>query len=173
MHVKHPFSKSQTAQYRSLQLSSFSFSFFFMDSLTVLRSFHDYERRVFERLLNDGKDPYVAKKIVAFWLWMETICHRYILIKIWAHSKEYLRVVAREAEACLACVENSAATPPPENSLPITSKLSDQQVPVELLFFHQNREAAKRGIDHFLNGVCGVVFEDIIEQRAGRNADGR
>ncbi|KAJ8633748.1 hypothetical protein MRB53_027084 [Persea americana] len=142
-----------------------------MDPLPVLRAFHEIERRVFLRLLNLGSDPYVAKKIIAFWLWMECICHSQLVLRIRELSNKDLRVVSREAEGALACVENSAERPPLGNGLSITSELLN--LPVVMRFFHVHQETAKREISFFLDGVCSVVFEDIIEKRATRNAAGR
>lgn len=142
-----------------------------MDPLPVLRAFHEIERRVFLRLLNLGSDPYVAKKIIAFWLWMECICHSQLVLRIRELSNKDLRVVSREAEGALACVENSAERPPLGNGLSITSELLN--LPVVMRFFHVHQETAMREISFFLDGVCSVVFEDIIEKRATRNAAGR
>ncbi|KAL6001751.1 hypothetical protein ACLOJK_041729 [Asimina triloba] len=135
-----------------------------MGTLVALRAFHAGERRLFERLLNLGEDPFLSKKIMAFWLWLESVGYHDLLQRIQSHSDRFLLLIAAEAETCLSCLESSTGTG--STTIPITASLTEQPlISLSLGHLERHREVARSGISHIFNGVCALVFDDIIIHR--------
>ncbi|XP_006856969.2 uncharacterized protein LOC18446805 [Amborella trichopoda] len=68
-----------------------------------LRVFHHIDRELYGRLVIDiGFEKPESKEIMAFWLWLETVGHPNVIDRITAVSNNAVRMIAEEAQACLA-----------------------------------------------------------------------
>ncbi|ERN18437.1 hypothetical protein AMTR_s01092p00008390 [Amborella trichopoda] len=123
-----------------------------------LRVFHHIDRELYGRLVIDiGFEKPESKEIMAFWLWLETVGHPNVIDRITAVSNNAVRMIAEEAQACLAYFR-SGMDPNvlrDSNHFPITAGLLDRSIS-----FRDFTESMSSGILEVLNEVSEKIFDD-------------
>ncbi|XP_068664875.1 uncharacterized protein [Aristolochia californica] len=144
-----------------------------MASVVDLMLFHKMERDLYKRLISmEGMGAEMAKAVIALWLWMESIGHHDLVRRIFElalKDEQYLRSVVNEGEACVNALTTRQGQPvsASHDDIPITANLLNE--PINLRFFHYNRDVALQGVTHFLQRICNVIFhDDAIKYSTGR-----
>ncbi|CAK9146209.1 unnamed protein product [Ilex paraguariensis] len=160
------------SQNTTLALSLHISTHFLMDTVQALIRLHERERNLFLRMREMGLGVEVAKKIIAFWLWLESEGLNGLMKMISFHDDKVLALVCLEAEVALASIQADAAVPSTSTvRLPLTLHLAHHNsFPLEDTFSY--RERASSAISHLFNGVCGMIFEDLLRERKGKAKEG-
>ncbi|KAA8515877.1 hypothetical protein F0562_019056 [Nyssa sinensis] len=143
-----------------------------MDTIEALIALHQAERQVFRRMVDMGVDAKKARNIMAFWMWLESEGGiKELVKKISSHNDKVLGLVGLEAEVALASIQADAATPNASTiRVPVTLNLANGLDSFSLKNVLQDREKVSHGVSHIFDGVCGMIFEDILEERSKGNA---
>ncbi|XP_059654264.1 uncharacterized protein LOC132300980 [Cornus florida] len=139
-----------------------------MNTFDALIALHEAERRIFGRLIDMGADTKMTKKIMALLMWLESEGGLKGLVKkISSQTDKVMAVVGAEAETALGFLEANALSPGASSiSMPVTLDLA-KPVPdsFSLIDLFEDKERASNGISHLVNGVCEMIFRDILEDR--------
>ncbi|XP_077234345.1 uncharacterized protein LOC143876526 [Tasmannia lanceolata] len=140
-----------------------------MASVIDLLLFHHMEINLFNRFVGDmGIDGVLAKQIIALWLWLESIGHNDLIRHIYAHADKVLAsTVIGEAQACLECLKPDAIQPIDLNDIPVMAGLIKE--PINLRFFHYNRDVAISGITKVMRSICNIIFDNNMMRIAARD----
>ncbi|WOL15959.1 hypothetical protein Cni_G24741 [Canna indica] len=130
-------------------------------SVRDILAFHKIDRAMYDKLVAHGTAPEVARNIVALFMWLELIGIN-VVNHIVAHPDPYILLrLAAEAQTILDCICRES---PPRTgaesglAIPLTASLVAE--PLDLRFFHCNRDVAVRGVAETLEGVGAVIFHD-------------
>ncbi|XP_042426232.1 uncharacterized protein LOC122014115 [Zingiber officinale] len=132
-----------------------------INSIFNVFQFHKVDRNIYDKLIDHGTEPGVARNVVALFIWLDTIgldVLSYLDVHA-SNSFAFFRLVA-EAESVLDCLRCDA--PPRDSTLaiPVIASLSDQ--PIDLGFFYFNRHDAAKRIAGVLDGAGRVFFDDTL-----------
>ncbi|KAJ9188911.1 hypothetical protein P3X46_000263 [Hevea brasiliensis] len=125
--------------------------------------FHSIDRGVYARLVIElGLDSNQAKKIVAFWYWLEREGYNDFIKNMLPLPNLLLKAFAMEAMTCLDCL-NKEWSPKGfvdfDRNIPLMRCLVSQDFSLGEVY--ANRERAVLRIERFLKDTCGV-FADIF-----------
>lgn len=121
--------------------------------------FHNAERKLYRLLvekLGIGADS--ARAAIALWLWMESIGYNDLTSRIFSLDDHLLQAAMGEAQACASVLQPNSPRPTSNSDLPITASLVNE--PLNLRFFHHNKDVVARAVAHFLHKIYGVTLND-------------
>ncbi|KAL2492429.1 Uncharacterized protein Adt_28057 [Abeliophyllum distichum] len=142
-----------------------------MESQYVFVQFYDTEKNLFKRMAKMGVDAELLKKIVSFWLWLESHGVKEILKKIGFQDDKIVALVSLEAETALTALENHNLPVLHSSSkicLHVTSNVVSNGSLNHLEEILEDKNKAWNGISQLLNGVFRNIFDS--EQRGRRTA---
>ncbi|XP_054788995.1 uncharacterized protein LOC129294606 [Prosopis cineraria] len=133
--------------------------------------FHKVDREVFCcLLLKLSLEPSQCLLIMSLWLWLENVGYPNVVPQLVGLSSPLLNAVAKEAQACLKCLEEDNPRIPKGGGLPLTSTLIEKDISLQL--FHLKRFTAIAGIKSVLNNVSVRIFSDILHNVLSINNNG-
>ncbi|XP_028799175.1 uncharacterized protein LOC114754558 [Neltuma alba] len=97
---------------------------------------------------------------MSLWLWLENAGYPNVVPQLVRLSNPLLNAMAKEAQACLQCLEDDSPRIPRGGGLPLTSTLLEKEITLQL--FHLKRFTAIAGIKSVLNNVSVRIFSDIL-----------
>ncbi|RVW81351.1 hypothetical protein CK203_038070 [Vitis vinifera] len=139
-----------------------------MDAVQAIVALHHLERIVFRRILDMGTDVQLSKRIVSFWLWLEAEGYEDIVKRLCCHDDELLAHACAEAKVALASLNSDSLQSGSLGVIPITARLSGCRS--SLFNISKNKDSVSKDISGLCNGVCSVIFKDILEEK-GLKAD--
>ena len=142
--------------------------FISMDAVQAIVALHHLERIVFRRILDMGTDVQLSKRIVSFWLWLEAEGYEDIVKRLCCHDDELLAHACAEAKVALASLNSDSLQSGSLGVIPITARLSGCRS--SLFNISKNKDSVSKDISGLCNGVCSVIFKDILEEK-GLKAD--
>ncbi|CAK7347805.1 unnamed protein product [Dovyalis caffra] len=126
---------------------------------------------LFVRMVHLGIKVEVTMTVMAFWMWLETQGFQEIIRKISLQDDNFLTQLLKEAEDILSFLKQLSTTPISSDLIRFTPKLA-QQYFLSLNAILADKEKALEGITEIYNGVCCVVFKDILERMGKEIAEG-
>ncbi|KAB1225258.1 hypothetical protein CJ030_MR1G017652 [Morella rubra] len=113
-------------------------------------------------MVDIGVGPEDSMKVMAFWMWLEAQGFRELVSKISSNNDKFLKFVADEAEAVLATLDPESTAVFSRNLCPITSVFFS---PFSIHYIFRDKESVSKGVADIRNGVCCVIFKDVLEER--------
>ncbi|XP_026442813.1 uncharacterized protein LOC113342496 [Papaver somniferum] len=140
-----------------------------------IKSFHAIDRGLYKRLVIDlGQDMILSMKAISFWMWLEEVGFpNNIVSRLLKIGDTELSLIFGEAVGCLKCIESSTlpfSSPTANNviEIPLTKALVSP-MGINVTRVYQNRDSARIRINHTVNQVFSVAFDDIIQQAVRNN----
>ncbi|XP_022870311.1 uncharacterized protein LOC111389617 [Olea europaea var. sylvestris] len=117
-----------------------------------------------------GVDAELLKKIVAFWLWLESQGVKEILKKVGFQDDKTVALISLEAEIALTALENHNLQDPSSSNicLHVTSNVVSNGSIVPLEEILEDKNKAWSGISQLLNGVCRNICFSVLEEQPER-----
>ncbi|KAJ4957110.1 hypothetical protein NE237_013893 [Protea cynaroides] len=138
-----------------------------MDSFGSLLATYNTERQIFRRMLAIGMEGEICNRVVGFWLCLEWFGHIHTIQNISKIGSMVLALVAAEAQAALAFIESEDIIPSNSN-FPLTSSIAYHQFTAD--HFYENRHVFRERLSHVLDGICNLIFRDILDNSRGEGS---
>ncbi|OVA08784.1 hypothetical protein BVC80_4511g1 [Macleaya cordata] len=125
-----------------------------------LLRFHIVDRHLFIRLVRFmGKDAALTKMVIALWLLLEELGYKDLIRTIFSKDNSTLDAIFQEATSCLNCMDpNTGVQPTDFNDTPLLYLLLNE--PINRRYFYYNRDFLLNGLNHILNSICSVIFDE-------------
>ncbi|KAL7203857.1 hypothetical protein ACSBR2_017002 [Camellia fascicularis] len=139
-----------------------------MDTVRAFLDEYAPERSVFFRMIDLEMEVDKARRIMAHWMYLESLGCKDFLKNLSSHDDDFILLLCGEAESALATLEPDSVTPISSTS-PRTFQLANLSSSIYEIV--EDKERVSRGVSYFYEGVCSVIFEDILEERGLRGGN--
>ncbi|XP_009337233.2 uncharacterized protein LOC103929732 [Pyrus x bretschneideri] len=133
------------------------------------KQFHNVDRSLYTILvLKLFRDPLESMQVLALWLWLERDGFKNVVKKMLSLPYILINELADEAVTCLGLINGTHFSLSSEQTdIPLMQSFLEKEISVQ--FFHENRDAAARGVTKAVNEVCLPAFDDIMQKTMERN----
>ncbi|KAM1587417.1 hypothetical protein ACFX1X_026908 [Malus domestica] len=133
------------------------------------KQFHNVDRSLYTILvLKLFRDPLESMQVLALWLWLERDGFKNVVKRMLSLPYILINELADEAVTCLGLINGTHFSLSSEQTdIPLMQSFLEKEISVQ--FFHENRDAAARGVTKAVNEVCLPAFDDIMQKTIERN----
>ncbi|KAF5198832.1 hypothetical protein FRX31_011580 [Thalictrum thalictroides] len=104
------------------------------------------------------KGPAAAKMVMCLWFCLEELGYHCLIENICSCDDIMIAIVFEEALSCLKCIGPNPTVPGDWEDDLVVSTLVEESIKRRFVYF--NRELIYDRMNHFLNTICNVIFDD-------------